>query len=367
MSDSPSSHEFYMKMALDEAIKSTQKVSPNPRVGAVIVKNNVVLSKGYHEAYGAPHAEINAINNAKENLEGSSIYITLQPCTHHGKTPPCTDAIIKHKIKNVYFAMLDPNPQVAFKNGLETLKKNNINVHYGFLKREAEAINQPFIKSFKDSLPYISLKYAMTLDGKIATSTNDSKWITNEASRKETHILRSQHDAILIGRNTFEKDDPQLNIRYDLPDTNPFKIVCASEFRNEYLQFKLCSQKPEKTMFLLKKPPEKYLRPLMEERGISFCLQKNNLSDTLKILKTIGIQSVFCEGGGELAGALFDEKLIDKVDIFIGQKLIGGLGHSPIKGKGIDLMSQAMNLIDIQTQIKENDIHISGFTKFYGS
>ncbi|PCJ62124.1 MAG: riboflavin biosynthesis protein RibD [Planctomycetota bacterium] len=355
----------FMQMALEEAINIQDRVSPNPRVGAVIVKDNKVISKGAHQKFGDNHAEINAIENAEQSVKDATIYITLEPCSHTGKTPPCTDAIIKNKFKKVIFAMLDPNPKVSKNNSVQLLQKENIDVSYGLLENEAKEINQPFIKSIKTGIPYNTAKWAMTLDGKTNTFSGDSKWITESSTREHVHQIRSIHDAVLVGKNTFENDDPSLNCRYDITSTQPYRIVMCSNFKEEYLQSKLALFQDNKTIFILKDKPITDFEEKLKEHKIAYILQKNNLTDSLKQLLSFNIQSILIEGGSLMMGSLLDENLIDYVYSYIGTKIVGGSGSSPIAGQGIDKMNAATHLLKQNLISFNNDICLHGPINFY--
>ena len=221
--------EEYMRRALEIARKGMGKVAPNPMVGCVIVKNGEIIGQGYHERYGHYHAERTALINMGEECKGADLYVTLEPCCHHGKTPPCTDSIIEKGIKRVFVGCLDPNPLIAGK-GIQILRENNIEVVTGILEEECLKLNEMFFYYITKKRPYVALKYAMTLDGKIATCIDDSKWVTNEKSREDVHRLRNEYHAIMVGINTVLADDPMLNCR--IPNgTDPVRIICDSRLR----------------------------------------------------------------------------------------------------------------------------------------
>ncbi|MDD5492289.1 MAG: bifunctional diaminohydroxyphosphoribosylaminopyrimidine deaminase/5-amino-6-(5-phosphoribosylamino)uracil reductase RibD, partial [bacterium] len=223
-------HEKYMKLALQLAEKGKGKVFPNPMVGAVLVKNGKIISQGYHRYFGGAHAEVEAINNATQPVAGADLYVALEPCAHYGKTPPCTEAIIKAGIKNVYIAMLDPNPLVAGK-GIKKLRQHHIPVIAGITTEKAALLNREYIHYIKHKRPYVIMKWAMSLDGKIATRTGDSKWISNEQARKYAHSLRANVEAIIIGINTVLKDDPSLTVRGITGAKNPVRIILDHHLR----------------------------------------------------------------------------------------------------------------------------------------
>ena len=221
--------EDYMKAALNEAVKGLGFTNPNPMVGAVIVKDGRIISRGYHRRYGELHAERNAINNCKDNLNGSEIYVTLEPCCHYGKTPPCTEAIIQSGIKKVFIGSEDPNPLVAGK-GAETLRKHGIYVESGILKKECDRINDVFFHYITYKTPFVVMKYAMTADGKIACYNGESKWITGERARENVQKSRLRYSAVMVGAGTVIADDPMLTCRLE-NGRNPIRIICDSRLR----------------------------------------------------------------------------------------------------------------------------------------
>lgn len=222
----------YMKQAFNLAIKGEGFVNPNPLVGAVIVKNGKVIGKGYHKAFGHVHAEVDAIQNATEDVAGSTMFVTLEPCSHHGKQPPCAFKLIEKGIKEVYIANLDPNPLV-YKQGVKVLEDAGIKVHYGILDELGLKVNDIFFHYITTKRPFVAMKYAMTLDGKLATKDFDSKWITNEKSRKYVHDLRNKYSAILVGVNTIIKDDAKLDVRRSKKSKNPVRIILDPKLQTQ--------------------------------------------------------------------------------------------------------------------------------------
>ena len=221
--------EKYMRRAIELALKGTGYTDPNPRVGAVIVKDGRIIGEGYHERYGELHAERNALAHCTEDPSGSSVYVTLEPCCHHGKQPPCTDALIEAGVSEVIVGSPDPNPLVAGK-GIEILRKAGINVTVDFLRAECDAINEMFFYYITKELPFVTMKYAMTLDGKIASATGKSRWISSPESRKVVHEMRAQHMAIMAGIGTVLADDPMLNVR-DAEGLDPVRVICDTDLR----------------------------------------------------------------------------------------------------------------------------------------
>ncbi|MBQ9519536.1 MAG: bifunctional diaminohydroxyphosphoribosylaminopyrimidine deaminase/5-amino-6-(5-phosphoribosylamino)uracil reductase RibD, partial [Firmicutes bacterium] len=218
-----------MRRALELALRGAGGADPNPLVGAVIVRDGKIIGEGFHEYFGGPHAEVNAFSSLKESAEGAEMYVTLEPCSHYGKTPPCAEAVVKNKIKKVYIGMTDPNPKVAGR-GMQILKNAGIDVETGILETECRSINAPFIKHITTGLPYIVLKWAMSLDGKIACRTGESKWISCEQSRAEVQALRNRYMGIMAGINTVLADDPLLTCRIE-GGRAPYRIICDSNLK----------------------------------------------------------------------------------------------------------------------------------------
>lgn len=355
----------FMRLALVEAKQITKRVSPNPKVGAVLVKNKKIISQGSHQVFGEAHAEINAIKNANGQTKDSELFVTLEPCSHHGKTPPCTDAIIKAGIKKVTFAMTDPNPLVRNNNSRQILEKAGIEVRTGLLEEEALQLNQPFIKGIKTKLPYLVAKWAMTMDGKICTSLGESKWITNEKSREVAHHLRAEYDAVAIGKNTLEKDNPQLNCRYGITLSSPYRIVFLSKVKKEHLKLNLFQNSDGKTILIIKELPEQKLGEELQNRKIQIIYQNENIETSLLTLYQIGISSILIEGGGELLGKFFDNSKIDYCHCFIAPVIFGGKGLSPIKGLGISNIAEAWRLKTMKIDQIEDNLHLQGHLNFY--
>ncbi len=321
--------ESYIKLAIELAKKGIGKVSPNPLVGCVIVKNNRIIGAGYHEKFGGNHAEINAINNAKENLEGAALYVNLEPCSHHGKTPPCVDQIIEKKISRVVVGTLDMNPLVSGR-GIKKLKAAGIEVKVGLLEQECIELNKFFFKYITKKLPYVTLKAAQTLDGKIADEFGNSKWISSLASRKYVHQLRSLYDAVLIGRKTVELDDPSLTVRL-VEGRNPKKIVLDTELKIN-LKHKIFSSIKDGSLIII--TSKKGLARKRKIKKLSLlgvkiiAVNQNedkrlNLKSTLRELAKVGITSILVEGGSEIFSSLVKENLFDDIKLFIAPKILG--------------------------------------------
>lgn len=321
--------ESYIKLTIELAKKGIGKVSPNPLVGCVIVKNDRIIGAGYHEKFGGNHAEINAINNSKENLEGASLYVNLEPCSHHGKTPPCVDKIIEKKISRVVVGTLDMNPLVSGR-GIKKLKAAGIEVKVGILEQECVELNKFFFKYITKKIPYVTLKAAQTLDGKIADEFGNSKWISSLASRKYVHKLRSLYDAVLIGRKTVEIDDPSLTVRL-IEGRNPKKIVLDSELKID-LKHKVFSNVKDGSLIIVTSKKvldrKRKIRKLTS-LGVKIIAVKQdadgklNLKSLLRELTKIGITSVLVEGGSEIFSSFVKENLFDDIKLFIAPKILG--------------------------------------------
>jgi len=342
--------QLFMKKALELAKKYKGLTHPNPTVGAVIVKNGKIIGKGAHKKAGYPHAEREAIKNAIEkgyDIANSEMYITLEPCCHYGKTPPCTEAIIDNKIKKVFIATLDPNPLVAGK-GVEILKNQGIEVETGLLQEEAQNLNEDFFYFIKKQKPFIHIKFAQTLDGKIATSTGSSKWITGEEARKYAHLLRKEAGAVLVGSKTALKDNPSLTVRYIETERQPKRILIDKYletpinyniFNEEAETFVITSEKADKSKIevLQKKPNVKvFILPL---RNKYF-----NWNDILDKLKEEGIIHILVEGGKGIITSLIKQDVYQRISTFIAPKLIGEDGISSIGQLGIKDINQSINL-----------------------
>ncbi|MDI3311619.1 MAG: bifunctional diaminohydroxyphosphoribosylaminopyrimidine deaminase/5-amino-6-(5-phosphoribosylamino)uracil reductase RibD [Thermoanaerobacterium sp.] len=358
--------EKYMKRALQLAKLGLGHTNPNPLVGAVIVKNGRIIGEGYHEYYGGPHAEINALKNAKEDVKGAQLYVTLEPCCHYGKTPPCVDAIIESGIKDVFIAMEDPNGLVAGK-GIKKLKEAGLNVYTGLLKDEAERVNEVFIKYITSREPYVILKSAMTIDGKISTFTGDSKWITNEKSREYVHKVRSSVMAIMVGINTVIKDNPSLTVRLQ-GYKNPLRVIVDSHGRIP-LDANVVIDKSAKTLIVTTDMMPYNKLKALNELGVDVVTteKRDNKVDLKKLIYTLGergIDSILIEGGGTLNYSALKEGIVDKVMFYIAPKIIGGSNSlTPVEGDGIDLIKDAIIVEKLDVKRFDDDILIEGYIK----
>ena len=386
-----------MSLVLRIANRGEGKVDPNPLVGAVIVKNGKIIGKGYHQYFGGPHAEINAINSVRNpaQLKGATLYINLEPCVHFGKTPPCTPAIIQSGIKKVVIASQDPNPLVSGK-GIRMLRHAGIKVELlkDTIAKEAEQMNAPFFKYHKTGLPYVIAKWAMTADGKLATVTGDSKWISSEQSRALVQKIRSRVNGILVGINTVLKDNPMLIPHSALRtphSVSPARIIVDSKARTPLNSQIAQTAKPIPTYIAVStSAPHKKLQSLMKKGCMIIKTAVRNrvdLKNLLKQLAGLNISKILVEGGGMILGSLFAAGLVDEVYIFIAPKIIGGslsgsellppivgrnslhfnsrtIGGSgavtPVAGPGIKLMRNAINLKGVTVKRIGPDMLIHG-------
>ena len=353
----------FMKVALKLAKKRKGLTHPNPTVGAVIVKDGKVIGKGYHKKVGMPHAEVEAINDALSkgySLENSTIYITLEPCCHHGKTPPCTDAIIRHKIKNVVVATLDPNPLVTGK-GIEILKSKGINVYTGVLEKEARRLNEDFFIFIKKKRPFIHLKVAQTLDGKIATFTGSSKWTTEEKSREYAHLLRKHSSAVMVGINTVLKDNPSLTVRHLKTEKQPIRILIDKDLKTPK-DFNIFNSDAKTIIFvseeLNKEKLNEYESSHIEFVKLPLLNGKFKLSDILEELYKRDIMHILVEGGSNLITGFLKENLFDKLSIFIAPKIIGEEGISSVGKLNIDYIPNAIKLKREKVRIFDEDVYL---------
>jgi diaminohydroxyphosphoribosylaminopyrimidine deaminase/5-amino-6-(5-phosphoribosylamino)uracil reductase len=321
--------EFFMARCIELAKKGYGKVSPNPMVGCVIVRNGKIISEGYHEKYGGFHGERIAINTAlRKNIKirGATLYVNLEPCIHYGKTPPCTNIIAEHKIKRVVYGITDPNPLVAGK-GISYLKKHNIEVTGGILDDECRELNKFFLKYIKKRIPYVTLKAAQTLDGKIADTKYHSKWISSLESRKLVHLWRSRYDALLIGNNTLIHDNPSLTVRY-ASGRNPFRIVIANKIDiNEKYEI-FCDKNTGKTIIVTLLSPDKKTQAFLNKKRIRVIIARKkdstiDLKDALKKLGKFGISSILVEGGAYTFSEFLNQKTVDEMCVFTAPMIMG--------------------------------------------
>lgn len=356
----------YMRRAIELAQKGEGYTKPNPLVGAVIVKDNKIIGEGYHQFYGGPHAEINAFRNALEDVKGGKMYVTLEPCSHYGKTPPCALAIVESGIKEVVIGMKDPNPLVAGR-GIRILEEAGIKVTCEVLEEEVKELNEIFIKYISTKLPFVIMKTAMTLDGKIAAHTGDSKWITNELSRKYVHKIRNKVSAIMVGIGTVLADDPMLTTRLeDKEGADPIRVIIDSNGRIPLEAKVLNIDSEAKTIIAVTEKASKEKIKKIESKGAEVLIipEKNNKVDLKYLMKELGerdIDSILLEGGSTLNYSALNEGIVDKVISFIAPKIIGGeKAKTPVGGEGREYMKDAIALENIKVLRFGEDVVIEG-------
>ena len=345
-------------MALELAKKGTGRPAPNPLVGAVIVKDGRVIGQGWHERYGEAHAERNALTSCQESPEGAVMYVTLEPCCHHGRQPPCTDAILTSGIRRVVIGSDDPNPLVAGK-GIQLLRAQGITVTTGILREDCDRINAVFFHYIQTGLPYVVMKYAMTLDGKIAAYTGASKWITGEAAREHVHQQRHRYTAIMAGVGTVLADDPLLTCR--IPDgKNPIRIICDSKLSTP-LTAQIIQTARQVPTILATCCTEQKRQLAYETAGcrVLTAESKNGRVDLRKLVQQLGregIDSILLEGGGTLHWAALESGIVQKVQAYIAPKLLGGQSaKTPIEGQGFPTPTQGIHLVNSRiTQLGED-------------
>jgi len=354
-----------MRRALELARRGEGWTNPNPLVGAVIVKGGRIVGEGYHERFGGPHAEAVALETAGEEAEGAELYVNLEPCVHWGKTPPCVERIISAKIKRVIVAAQDPNPLVSGR-GIARLQEAGIEVALGVLEEEAKKLNEPFFKFITTGRPFVVLKLALSLDGKLATRTGDSKWISSERSRALVHRLRNRYAAVLAGINTVLQDDPQLTARLDDVRTkDPLRIVLDSRGRIplEAKVLNLESDAPTVVATTEQMPEGKEEALLHKGARVWRCGTRDGRVDLEELLKKLGdggIDSLLVEGGGTVAASFLEAGLVDKLVFFIGPKIIGGPGIT-IGGKGVKRIAEAWQVKDISVKTLDGDVVYEGY------
>ncbi len=344
---------FYMQRAIELAKGGIGAVNPNPLVGAVIVKDGRIIGEGFHERYGELHAERNAIKNLKESAEGAAMYVTLEPCCHYGKQPPCTEAVIENKIARVVIGSKDPNPLVAGK-GVKRLRDAGIRVDENFMKEECDGLNDVFFHFIRTKTPYVVMKYAMTADGKIATYTGKSKWITGKEAREAVQVMRNTYTGIMAGIGTVLADDPMLNVRTQ-GKRSPVRIICDSRLRipinsqiirtaKDYRTVLACAlpdcveAKTDEKLSVLKAHNVEVIRAAGEDGRI-------DLKKLMRILGEMKIDGILLEGGGTLNYSALRAGIVNEVKAFAAPKIFGGKdSKSPVEGKGVESVSEAVGL-----------------------
>jgi len=360
----------YMKKALRLAELGRGHTSPNPMVGCVIVKDGKIIGHGYHRCYGEKHAEAAAIDNARESVEGATLYCNLEPCCHTipgKKTPPCAQRIIKEKIGRVVIATKDPNPYVNGK-GIEVLRKHGIQVETGILSEEAALLNERYFKYIQTRMPFVHLKIAQSLDGRIATSNGNSRWITNQTARKIVHQMRATYDAVLVGANTVVKDNPSLTVR-EVEGRNPYRVVLddkliipddamliSDEWRDRTIIFTALEQDHPRVMEL----QTREIQVITTQKNESGHL---DLQPVLKRLAELNIASVLVEGGAEVFTSFIKNKIFDKISLFIAPIIIGS-GVDSVGNLGIRSLSEALRLEKVRIKTIDDQVLIEGYRDF---
>ena len=357
----------FMQEAHSLAKSAQGRTTPDPMVGAVLVKDGQIISMGYHGEVATPHAEDWAIQKAGEKAKGATLYLNLEPCCHFGNNPPCTEKIIEAGVKEVVASMKDPNPLVKGK-GFKILKRHGIKVRVGLLEEEAKKLNEVFIKYITSKMPFVVLKTAMTLDGKIATRTGASRWVAGKESRQYAHHLRNVYDAILVGVRTVLVDNPRLDVRLVKKVKDPIRIVLDSYARTPLKADILKTGTAQTIIAVGPKAPKKKIQQLKKAGAevikVSAPKGRVNMKDLFKKLAKKGITSVLVEGGGEVGASALEAGLVDKVYFFIVPKIFGGRDAvTPVEGKGVRLPSQAWHLKNIHFEKVGEDFLVTGYLK----
>jgi diaminohydroxyphosphoribosylaminopyrimidine deaminase / 5-amino-6-(5-phosphoribosylamino)uracil reductase len=336
----------YMALAVQLAKATTGQTSPNPHVGAVLVKENQIIGMGAHLKAGDPHAEVHAIRMAGENAKGATLYVTLEPCSHFGKTPPCSNLVIESGIERVFVATTDPNPLVGGE-GIKRMEEAGIKVEVGLMKEEAVELNKVFFHYIHTRQPYVTLKSAMSLDGKIATVTGESQWITGEEARKDVHHFRHRHDAILVGVNTVIKDNPSLTTRLESGGKNPIRVILDTSLRTP-LEARIVNDGLAETIIITGSNASSDSIKKFTDKGIQIISMDTPQIEILEMLKKLGnhgITSLYVEGGAEVHGSFLKAKAFQQVITYIAPKLIGGkTAPASFGGEGIEVLADTVAL-----------------------
>lgn len=365
-------HLYYMKAALALAEKGRGFTSPNPMVGAVVVKDGKIVGKGWHEIVGGPHAEVNAIDDAGDAARDAVLYVTLEPCNHFGRTPPCTRKIMDAGIAHVVVAMPDPNPDVSG-GGMDCLRSGGVRITSGICEDEAKRLNESFIKFVRTKRPFVTLKCAATLDGRIAARTGDSKWVTNEKSRQFVHRMRHAVDGIMVGIGTVHADNPSLTTRLEaFRGRDPRRIILDTQLSMDEGARLLQLDSEADTLIICKKaalmrPAQIEKKKRFEDRGVRIIeaeLKEGriDLAALMPQLGGIGITSLLIEGGSRVAASALAAEIVDKISFFYAPKILGGDDGIPLcRGPGPDLMLDAISVKDIHVRRFDDDVMIEGY------
>jgi len=357
----------YMREALRVAAHARGRTSPNPLVGAVIVKDGRIVGEGWHRKAGTPHAEVHALAMAGELARGATLYVTLEPCAHYGRTGPCAKAVAEAGVKRAVIAMSDPNPLVAGK-GIEMLRQAGVEVEVGLLAREAARLNEVFLLWIERQRPFVLLKAAMSLDGKIATAAGDSRWISGEESRARVHLWRDEYDGIMAGIGTVLADNPSLTAR--LPDgtgRNPVRIIVDSQARTPPGAKVVQDGLARTIIAVTERAPAERVSALSEAGAEILRAGRGPQVDLVMLLHELArqeITSVLVEGGGTLNYSMLEAGLVDKVAMFVAPKLLGGhSAKTPVEGTGFQRLSEAAELTELTAESLEGDMLLTGYVK----
>ncbi|TET14056.1 MAG: bifunctional diaminohydroxyphosphoribosylaminopyrimidine deaminase/5-amino-6-(5-phosphoribosylamino)uracil reductase RibD [Dehalococcoidia bacterium] len=354
--------EYYMRKALNLARRGLGKTRPNPMVGALIVRDGEIIGQGYHRRYGGDHAEIIATRDAKGDMSGATLYVTLEPCCHQGKkTPPCLDALLKYNLERVVIGTVDPNPQVNGKS-IEVLRERGVETKVGVLSEECYRLNEVYFKYIQTGIPFVTLKFAQTLDGRIASTTGDSRWISSEPSLKLAHRLRSFHDAVLVGVGTVLRDDPQLTVR-QVKGRNPIRIVTDSRLRIPLNSKILGDQEIAPTIIATTSQADRGKSSALMQMGIEILMVGEDkegevdLEDLLKKLGQRDFSSILVEGGATLITSLIRQELADRFIVILAPKIMGK-GIDAVGDLGISDVERALKLSLVKTYRSGEDLVI---------
>ena len=356
-------HTQFMGRALTLARKGVGRTSPNPAVGCVIVRDGVIVGEGWHRKAGTPHAEVHALAMAGEAARGADLYVTLEPCSHHGRTPPCADALVAAGVGRVFVGMVDPNPRVSGQ-GIARLREAGISVTVGVREDECRCLVEAFVKHVTTGLPFVVLKSALTLDGKTATSSGDARWITCEQSRRAVHRLRSRVDAIMVGSGTVLADDPELTVRM-VRGRDPLRVVVDSGLRIPETARLLSLTSAAPTLIATCSKDEARIRSLSRP-GVEILRCREtagqvDLTDLLRQLGGRGVQTLLLEGGETLAGAMLRQGQIDKFLFYLAPRLVGGAGKGIFGGSGVAAMADAFPVRIVATRRSGSDLLVEAY------
>jgi diaminohydroxyphosphoribosylaminopyrimidine deaminase / 5-amino-6-(5-phosphoribosylamino)uracil reductase len=362
-----SKHEQWMRLALKEAERAIGRTRPNPLVGAVIVKNGRLLAKGFHKRAGLAHAEVEALQKLGGRAPGADVYCTLEPCNHMGRTGPCSEALIAAGVRRVFVGMRDPNPIVDGR-GLRKLRAAGIEVHLGLLEDECLRLNEAFTHFITTRRPYVIAKIAQSLDGRVATHTGESKWVTSEAARREGHVLRNACDAVLVGIGTVLADDPELTCRVR-GGRDPLRVVVDTQARTPTRArvVRIARSSKAATMIAVGTGAPRRRTKQLEAAGaqLMFCKERRGVIDLEDLVKQLGkleLLSVLVEGGPTLLGGFFDRGLVNKLHAFIAPRVVGGQGAlSSVGGEGVARLRDSMWLKDVRVSSVGDDLWITGY------